>query len=102
MGKNGRWDEEAVARAIQALADGTRLRLLLLLREGKANVSDICGRLGLPQPTVSHHLGILRRYGVVVARRSGKQVFYRLAAAPSGPRTVCVDAGGASVTVQLR
>ncbi|HET6428774.1 MAG TPA: ArsR family transcriptional regulator [Phycisphaerae bacterium] len=36
----------------------------------------MCRKLRLPQPTVSHHLGLLRAHGLVKNRRAGKQVFY--------------------------
>ena len=40
------------------------------------NVGEIVACFQLTQPTISHHLGILRRAGVVLARREGQQVFY--------------------------
>ena len=61
------------------LSDKTRLTLLQILGDGERNVTALCGLLGLPQPTVSHHLGLLRQSGLITPRRSGKQVFYRLA-----------------------
>ncbi|MBT8484926.1 MAG: winged helix-turn-helix transcriptional regulator [Phycisphaerales bacterium] len=67
-----------VAGLMRLLADPTRLRLLHLLQEGEINVSTLCGALDLAQPTVSHHLGLLRSARLVRTRRSGKQVFYAL------------------------
>ena len=59
------------------LSDETRLRLIVTLRErGELHVSELCRLLRLPQPTVSHHLGLLRIHGLVRNRRNGKQVFY--------------------------
>jgi DNA-binding transcriptional ArsR family regulator len=69
---------EAVVRVMRILSDPTRLRLLGLLRDGELNVTTLCRRLQLPQPTVSHHLGLLRSAGLVGNRRAGKQVFYCL------------------------
>ena len=61
------------------LSDQTRLRLIAILRERKEmHVSDLCRLLKLPQPTVSHHLGLLRMHGLVRNRRNGKQVFYSI------------------------
>ncbi len=60
----------------RVLSDETRIRLLLALRSGELHVSELCNRLKLPQPTVSHHLGLLRIHGLVRPRRQGKQVFY--------------------------
>ena len=50
----------------------------MLLASGERNVSSICEQLKLPQPTVSHHLGLLRMNSIITNRRSGKQVFYSL------------------------
>ena len=60
------------------LSDRTRLKLIGLLADGELNVSALCERLALPQPTVSHHLGLLRMHQLVANRRDGKQIFYRL------------------------
>ena len=60
------------------LSDKTRLSILMLLCEGEKNVSGLCQELHLPQPTVSHHLGLLRIHNLIDNRRSGKQVFYGL------------------------
>ncbi len=67
-----------VVGLLRTLSDPTRLRLLGVLQQGECNVTDLCKRLGLPQPTVSHHLGLLRSAGLVANRRDGKQVFYSL------------------------
>ena len=63
----------------KALADDTRLRILGLLRAGEICVCDIHGSLDLPQPTVSRHLAYLRNAGLVVGRKEGLWVHYRLA-----------------------
>ena len=60
------------------LRDKTRLNILMILARGERNVSSLCEELGLPQPTVSHHLGLLRTKSLIANRRSGKQVFYGL------------------------
>jgi ArsR family transcriptional regulator, arsenate/arsenite/antimonite-responsive transcriptional repressor len=44
----------------------------------KVSVNDIAGQLDVCQPTVSHHLKILREAGLVQSERNGKQVFYSL------------------------
>jgi ArsR family transcriptional regulator len=63
-----------------ALADRTRLRLLNLIEGREVCVCYFVQVLALPQPTISRHLAFLRRSGVVVARRQGKWMHYRLAA----------------------
>ena len=63
----------------KALADRTRLRIVGLLAAGEVCVCDIHESLGLPQPTTSRHLAYLRRAGLVVGRKEGLWVHYRLA-----------------------
>ena len=62
---------------VKAMADETRQRILSLLQAGEMNESDIVAHLDLTQPTISHHLSLLRRANLVSARREGKYVFYR-------------------------
>lgn len=69
---------EHLTTVFRLLSDKTRLNILLLLGEGEKNVTALCNELNLPQPTVSHHLGLLRMNNLIVNRRSGKQVFYVL------------------------
>lgn len=70
---------DALEDTYKALADRTRLRILMLVAEGEVCVCDIHDTLQLPQPTVSRHLAYLRRSGLVAARRSGTWMHYRLA-----------------------
>jgi len=69
---------EQLAALFRLLSDRTRLNLLMLLSDGEKNVTSLCETLRLPQPTVSHHLGLLRMSNVIGNRRNGKQVFYSL------------------------
>jgi DNA-binding transcriptional ArsR family regulator len=71
-------DLEQLTSLFRLLSDKTRLNILMLLTGGERNVSNLCDALKLPQPTVSHHLGLLRLNNVIGNRRSGKQVFYNL------------------------
>ena len=71
-------DLEQLTSLFRLLSDGTRLNILFLLSQGERNVTTLCAELGLPQPTVSHHLGLLRMNNVIANRRHGKQVFYSL------------------------
>jgi DNA-binding transcriptional ArsR family regulator len=61
------------------LADNSRLRILQLLAKEELCGCEVMAALDLTQPTASHHLGILERSGLVVSRREGKWVFYRIA-----------------------
>ena len=71
-------DAARLADVFRLLSDKTRLSLLLLLSGGERNVTSLCEALRLPQPTVSHHLGLLRTGGLLVSRRAGKQIYYQL------------------------
>jgi DNA-binding transcriptional ArsR family regulator len=72
-------DTDEGAAVAKLLADATRLKILTVVTyEGPASVGHVCQATGLPQPTVSHHLGLLRRARLVQGRRSGKQVIYTL------------------------
>ena len=61
------------------LADPTRLRLLSLISaEGEACAAcDLVEPLGVSQPTVSHHLKVLREAGLVESEKKGRWVYYR-------------------------
>lgn len=61
------------------LADPTRLRLLsLIAARGEACAAcDLVEPLGVSQPTVSHHLKVLRSAGLVESEKSGRWVYYR-------------------------
>ncbi len=63
----------------RALSDRTRLRIVNLLRGGEVCVCHLVAVLGVPQPTTSRHLAYLRRAGLVVARKEGLWMHYRLA-----------------------
>jgi ArsR family transcriptional regulator, arsenate/arsenite/antimonite-responsive transcriptional repressor len=71
--------EKSLVDIFKLLADKTRLRIIMYLaREGELNVSSLCERLGQSQPAVSHHLALMRRSGLVVQRRTGKNNFYSI------------------------
>lgn len=65
-----------------AIAEPRRRRIVEVLSLGKAlTVSALVATLGLPQPTVSKHLGVLRKVGVVSVSKQGQQRWYELNAA---------------------
>jgi ArsR family transcriptional regulator, arsenate/arsenite/antimonite-responsive transcriptional repressor len=72
---------DALAEMLRAAGEPTRLRLLNLLRVGSICVCDLQGVLQLPQSTISRHLGMLRRAGLVLNLRDGIRVMYALAPA---------------------
>jgi len=63
---------------IKLLADENRFRIVEILSEGEMNVTDIFSRLGKEQSLISHHLANMREQGILIARHSGKKVFYSL------------------------
>lgn len=74
-------DAETLARTFKALSDPNRLRLLSLIashESGEACVCDLTEPLDLSQPTVSHHLKVLREAGLVTSERRGTWVHYTL------------------------
>jgi DNA-binding transcriptional ArsR family regulator len=68
--------------AFAVIADPTRRRILDTLREGTADVGTLVARLGISQPLMSKHLGILRDAGSVDVTIDGKRRVYRLADDP--------------------
>ena len=61
------------------LADNTRLRILIQLRNyEEVCVSDLAEAVGLSESAVSHALRLLRAHGVVEARRDGRWIYYAL------------------------
>jgi ArsR family transcriptional regulator len=62
----------------KALADDTRQQILEMLLDGEMRVSDIVDAFTMSQPTISHHLSILKQLGLVTTRKEGKEVFYAI------------------------
>ncbi|MEO8106732.1 MAG: metalloregulator ArsR/SmtB family transcription factor [Actinomycetes bacterium] len=75
-------DEAAqqLAHAFKALADPVRLRLLSIIAaapSGEVCACDLTAPVGKSQPTVSHHLKVLREAGLITSRKHGTWVHYR-------------------------
>ena len=62
----------------RAMADDTRQAILVMLQDGERCVSDIAEAFDTSQPTISHHLGILKQFKLVTSRKEGKLVYYDL------------------------
>lgn len=62
----------------KAIADTTRQQIMKLCCCEWLSVTALTERTGVSQPTVSHHLAILREAGLVEVRAEGRQSFYRL------------------------
>src|SRR5262245_57774184 len=68
-----------IAATFKALADPTRVAIVNRLACGEeCCVCDLTAAFDLSQPTVSHHLGILREAGLIDAERRGTWAYYRL------------------------
>jgi ubiquinone/menaquinone biosynthesis C-methylase UbiE/DNA-binding transcriptional ArsR family regulator len=70
--------------ALKAIAEPTRLRLLVLLASGELNVKDLTGILGQSQPRISRHLKLLAEAGLVERAPEGSWVYFRLAEGADG------------------
>ena len=72
---------EQLARLLKAVADPARLQLLALIKsspEGSACVCDLTAPLGLSQPTVSHHLKVLRDAGLLHREQRGTWAWFSI------------------------
>ncbi len=69
-----------VAALLKTLSHPARLALACTLAEGEYAVGELEEKLSIHQPSLSQQLTVLRNAGVVVTRRVGKQIFYRLSA----------------------
>ncbi|MFF2432984.1 ArsR/SmtB family transcription factor [Streptomyces sp. NPDC058107] len=75
----GEGDAIDLARMFKALSDPVRLRLLSLIAShqgGEACVCDLTGPFDVSQPTISHHLKVLREAGLVGSERRATWVYY--------------------------
>ncbi len=77
---SGQAEKAAEAAALlKSMAHADRLLLLCALVEGEQSVGQLGERSGMQQPSLSQQLGVLRREGLVMTRRDGKFVHYRIA-----------------------
>ena len=72
------YDLEQSVRAFHALSDSTRLQLVELLRGGERCVCELMEALESAQSRLSFHLRILKEAGLVLDRKEGRWVYYRL------------------------
>ncbi len=70
-------DYKTLVAVFKALSDESRQKILLTLQDaGEMRVSELVNKFGVSQPTMSHHLGILKNAGLVADRRAGQSVYY--------------------------
>lgn len=67
-----------IVNIFKALADPTRLRIVLLLRRHELCVCELMAVLGMEQSRVSHHMRILREAGIAEDVREGRWIIYRV------------------------
>jgi ArsR family transcriptional regulator, virulence genes transcriptional regulator len=74
---------DAASELLKALANRHRLLILCQLIEKERSVGDLAGLLGIRDSTMSQHLAVLRREGIVAARRDGQTIWYSISSAPA-------------------
>ena len=67
-----------LGKAFKALADGTRRRILELLKDGDMNAGQIAEQFKMSKPSISHHLSILKDAEFVQERREGQNIIYTI------------------------
>ena len=70
---------ERISQILRHLADPSRLRIFWLLCHCEECVINIAALTQMSSPAVSHHLRLLKDSGLLVARREGKEMYYRAA-----------------------
>lgn len=76
---------QELADVCKMLGDPTRLAIVASLGKKTSSVGMLCTEMALPQPTVSHHLGLMRMARLVSRERKGKQMIYSLNRKPLAP-----------------
>jgi len=85
-------DMASILQSLRALSEPTRLRLLALLLEEELTVAELQESLGMGQSRISASLGMLRRQGLVLDRRVGKNIYYAAIHAAIAPLREAVAA----------
>lgn len=71
-------DNQQYAHIFKALGDENRIQILLMLSQKEICACQFYEKLGISQPTASHHLKILSDAGMILARKEGKKIHYSL------------------------
>jgi ArsR family transcriptional regulator len=80
----------SILKSLRFLADDTRLRLLLVLRQEELSVAELCEILGMGQSRISSHLAQLRTAQLVTDRRAGKNIYYAASAEAAARELVTI------------
>ena len=67
-----------LAETFRALGDSSRIQVVWALSQAELSVGDLVELLGISQPTVSHHLRMLRNLRLVKVRKEGRASYYQL------------------------
>jgi ArsR family transcriptional regulator, lead/cadmium/zinc/bismuth-responsive transcriptional repressor len=67
-----------VAELFRAFSDTSRVRIVSVLLAGETNIGALAQAVGISESAVSHHMRGLRQMHMVVSRRDGKEVYYRI------------------------
>ena len=70
-------------KLLGAIGESNRIKILLLLSKREMCVCELESALGLPQPTVSHHLGLLEQAGLLLRSKRERWVFYKSSDSPA-------------------
>jgi DNA-binding transcriptional ArsR family regulator len=70
-------------RLFGAIGESNRMKILMLLSKKEMCVCELESALGLPQPTVSHHLGVLEQANLLKRSKRGRWVFYEVVDSPA-------------------
>jgi len=73
---------EKMSRIYHMMSDPSRLKIVLCLSKNETNVTALCKKLHMSQPTVSRHLSLLKLTGIAEARRNGKEILFHSARKP--------------------
>ena len=71
-------DCEKTAEVLKALGHPTRIKIVKYLADGEKCVKEIWQELGIPQPTVSQHINILKNAGIISFRKDGVKTCYKI------------------------
>ena len=71
-------NQQPVFSGFHALSEPIRLQILELLQDGELCVSDMCQKLNIAQPKLSFHLKTLKSADLVIVRKHGRWMYYRL------------------------
>ena len=97
---------EDAAELLKALGNRHRLLIICQLIEAERSVGELADFLGIRDSTVSQHLALLRKDGLVTARRDGQTIWYSIGSAPARAvleslyNTYCAPSGRKKSTEQ--